>query len=176
MASGSRVSTRERNRTAALAVGLAATIITWTFAVAFAPEQLDSLSRYSPWLYGPVATAAWAAFSAIAYLLISRDRLRRASIDSHEGYRCRELMLASKGDGCSVCANEEEKNRLGAVTAGFAVTITGWVAALSFMPDSWLDWLGGASAWVYCLASLILWATSSRGMYLIFSASRAKFR
>jgi hypothetical protein len=159
-----------------LAAGLAATIISWTFAAAFASEQLDSLSRYSPWLYGPAATAAWAAFSGVAYLLISRDRRRRVSLNSREAYRCPELALATKGDGCSVCANEEEKNRLGAVTAGFAVTISGWVAALSFMPDSWLDWLGGASAWVYCLASLILWATSSHGMYLIFSASRTKFR
>ena len=165
---------RERDRTSALAAGLGASIISWTFAAAFVPEQLNSLSRYSPWLYGPAATAAWAAFSAVAYLLISRERRRRPSVNSDEGYRCPELVLATTGNGCVVCANDDEKNRLGAVTAGFAVTISGWVAALSFMPESWLDWLGGASAWVYCLASIIVWAISSHGMYLIFSASRAK--
>jgi uncharacterized protein (DUF983 family) len=165
-------STRDRDRTSALAAGLAVTVISWTFAAAFAPEELESLAHYSPWLYGPAATTAWALFSAIAYLLISRDRRRRAPLNPHEGYRCRELATAAKANGCSACANQEEKNRLGAVTAGFALTISGWVAALSFMPDGWLDWLGDAPAWIYCIASVVIWAILSEAMYLIFRASR----
>jgi hypothetical protein len=165
-------SSRDRDRTSALAAGLAATIITWTFGAAFAPEKLDSLSNYSPWLYGPVATAAWALFSAIAYLLILRDRQRRAPLNSNEGYRCREFTVAAMGSGGSVCASQKEKDRLGAVTSGFALTISGWVAALSFLPDGWIDWLGGEPAWLYCIVTILLWVSMSEAMYLIFRAAR----
>src|SRR5690242_5395284 len=109
-------SARDRDRTSALAAGLAATIIIWIFAAAFAPEKLESLSGYSPWLYGPAATAAWALFSAIAYFLILHDRQRRAPLNSNEAYRCREFAVAPMGSGCSVCTSQEEKDRLGAVT------------------------------------------------------------
>src|SRR5215469_2296884 len=131
MASGHPSSARDRDRISALAAGLAVTVSSWTFAAAFAPKELESVSGYSPWLYGPAMTAAWALFSAIAYLLISGGRPRRAPLESHEGYRCREFPVVPT-EGCSVCANRREKNRLAAVTAGFALTISGWVAALSF--------------------------------------------
>ena len=167
-------SARERDRTSALAIGLAATIVSWTFAVAFAPEKLDSLARYSPWLYGPAATAAWALCSGIAYLWISRDRRQRVPLNSRQAYRCRELPMVATASGCTVCANREEKNRLGAVTAGFALTISGWVAALSFMPDSWLDWLTKAPSGLYCIVSIVLWITLSAAMYLVFRASSIK--
>jgi len=172
MAASQATAVRDRDRISALTIGLATTIASWTFAAAFAPEKLQSLARFSPWLYGPAATTVWALFSAIAYLVISRDRRGGAPLNSREGYRCREFAMAAKPAGCSVCANQEEKNRLGAVTAGFALTISAWVAALSFMPDGWLDWLGEAPAWIYCIASVILWATLSEAMYLIFRASR----
>ncbi len=164
-------SERDRERTSALAAGLAATVISWTFAAGFAPEKLESLGRYSPWLYGPASTAAWALFSAIAYLLVRRERRLKAPRNADEGYRCPELGVGAPAFGYSVCANQEEKNRLGAVTAGFALTISTWVAALSFMPEDWLDWLGEAPAWTYCIVSIILWASLSEGMYLVFRAS-----
>jgi uncharacterized protein (DUF983 family) len=157
-----------------LAAGLAATVITWTFAAGFAPEKLDSLSQYSPWLYGPAATAAWALFSIIAYLFLARNRRPRAPLNSYAGYRCQELAVVAAGDGCSLCANQQEKNRLGGVTAGFALTISGWVAALSLMPDGWLDWLGNAPAWIYCIASVVVWFTLSEVMYLLFRALAAQ--
>jgi hypothetical protein len=167
---------RDRDRTSALAAGLAAILISWTFAAAFVPEKLDLLSRYSPWLYGPAVTAAWAVFSALAYMLISRDRRQRAPLNLHENYRCRELVIATIHNGCSVCTNQAEKNRLGALTAGFALTISGWVATLSFMPDTWLDWLGEAPAWIYCLISIVLWIDSSEMIYLVFRTSRQNLR
>jgi hypothetical protein len=176
MAPAKQISGRDRDRTSALAVGLAAAVISWTFAAAFAPEKLESLSHYSPWLYGPVATTLWALFSVIAYLIISRDRRRKAPPNLHEGYHCRDLLVAVEASGCSVCANQAEKNRLAAVTAGFALTISGWVAALSFMPNGWLDWLGEAPAWIYCIGSIIMWAISSAAMYLVFHASSEKLR
>jgi hypothetical protein len=172
MAPSHVTSARDRERTAALVAGLAATIISFMFAAAFAPEKLESLAHYSPWLYGPAATAAWALFSAIAYLLIRRDRRREAPGNADEAYRCSELTIATSAKGCSVCANQHEKNRLGAVTAGFALTISTWVAALSFMPEDWLDWLGEAPPWIYCIASVIVWAAFSEGMYLIFRSSQ----
>ena len=144
------------------------------FAGAFAPNQLESISRYSPWLYGPAATAAWALFSLAAYLFLSHGRERKAPSESHEEYRCPELAKAPQPGGCSLCANQREKTRLSAVTAGFALTITMWVGSLSFMPDGWLDWLSKAPAWTYCLTSVLLWASFSAAMYLIFSAAREK--
>jgi hypothetical protein len=172
MAPGRVTSARERDRISALATGLAATVIGWTFAAAFAPEKLESLSRYSPWLYGPVAVAVWALFSTIAYLLISRDQRQRALLEPHDGYRCRDFAPAASADCGSLCANLEEKTRLAAISAGFALTISLWVATLSFMPDGLLDWLGEAPAWLYCVVSVILWAALSEGMYLVFRASQ----
>jgi hypothetical protein len=165
---------RDRDRISALALGLTVTVVVLMFAGAFAPDQLESISRYSPWLYGPAATAAWALFSFAAYLFISRGRERRAPLESHEDYRCPELAKAPKPDGCTLCANQREKARLSAVTAGFALTITMWVGSLSFMPNGWLDWLGKAPAWTYCLTSVLLWAAFSATMYLVFRATGQK--
>jgi len=167
-------SARDRDRISALAAGLSVIVIGWTFAAAFAPEKLESLS-YSPWVYGPAATAAWGLFSAIAYQLISRGRRRRAPLESHEGYRRRDLLVVAT-EGYSLCASRAEKNRLAAVTAGFALTIAGWVAALSFMPNGWLDWLGQAPALLYCIVSIVLWAALTGVMYVVFRASRPKLQ
>ena len=163
--------TRDRERISALTAGLAATIITWLFAVGYAPETLETLGEYSPWLYGPVSTAAWAVFSAIAYQLIHRDGLRNTAPYSDEAYRSHDLHVAVPVSGPSVCATREEKNHLAAVTAGFALTITMWVAALSLMPGDWLDSLGEAPAWSYCLGSVALWAALSTMMLAIFRAA-----
>jgi hypothetical protein len=165
---------RDRDRTSALTAGLSVIVIGWTFVAAFAPEKVESLSN-SPWVYGPAATAAWGLFSVIAYQLFSRGRRRRAPLESHEGYRCREFPVVAV-EGSSVCASRAEKNRLAAVTAGFALTIGGWVTALSFMPNGWLDWLGKAPAWIYCIVSVVLWATWSGIMYVVFRASRPQWR
>ncbi|HKU25424.1 MAG TPA: hypothetical protein VJQ54_08130, partial [Candidatus Sulfotelmatobacter sp.] len=120
------------------------------------------------------ATAAWAIFSLAAYLLISRNRDRTVLHASHEDYRCPELMRTPQPDGCSLCANRREKTRLSAVTAGFALTITVWIGGLSFMPNGWLDWLGKAPAWTYCLTSVLLWAAFSAAMFPIFRAAHEK--
>ena len=165
---------RDRDRTSALVAGFAATVAAWTVAAAFAPEKLGALSRYSPWFYGPAATAAWALFSAIAYLLIANGRDRRTPLDLYESYRCPERAMAPKLNGHSLCADQNEKDRLGAVTASFALTITAWVGALSFLPEDWIDWLGRAPSWIYCFASVILWPTLSAAFYLVFRASSGK--
>lgn len=168
MAPGHGTPARHGDRISALAAGLAATLIAWIFVAAFGEAELESLAQYSPWFYGPVATAVWALFSAIAYLLISRDKRPRASLEPREGYRCRDFASALSADRRSICANLEEKTRLAAASAGFALTTSVWVAALSFMPDDYLDWLGEAPAWIYCLVSVTLWTALSGGMYLVF--------
>jgi hypothetical protein len=175
MAPSRVTSARECDRVSALAAGLAATIIGWTFAAAFTPGELESLSQYSPWLYGPVAVALWALLSAIAYLLISRDRRPRALLERHESYRCRDFAPAASPNCDSVCANLEEKIRLAAISGGLALTITAWVAALSFVPGGWLDLLSNAPLWTCCVVSIVLWATLSRAMYLVFRVS-AEYR
>jgi hypothetical protein len=162
---------RDRERISALTAGLAATITIWTFAAGYAPATLEKLGEYSPWLYGPVSTAVWAMFSAIAYLLIHRSGQQSASHHLDQTYRCHELGVPAPLISTSVCASRDEKNRLGAVTAGFALTITAWVAALSLMPADWLDSLSAAPAWSYCVGSVGLWAALSTVMYSIFSAA-----
>jgi hypothetical protein len=168
---------RDRERISALTAGLAATIIVWTFAVGYAPATLEALGEWSPWLYGPGSTAAWALFSAIAYLLIERSAQQSSSRHLDETYRCPELGIPSTATSHSVCANRNEKNHLAAVTAGFALTIAAWVGALSLMPPDWLDSLSAAPAWSYCVSSVGLWAALSAVMYSIFSASdRRRYR
>jgi hypothetical protein len=167
---------RDRDRTAALVAGLAMTVAVWTLAAAFAPEKLGSLSSYSPWCYGPVATAVWALFSATAYLLVAltHGRDRGTRLDLHEGYRCPKLAMSPKSNGHSLCANQNEKTRLGAVTASFALTITAWVGALSFMPEDWIDWLGNSPMWICCAASMVLWSTLCAAMFPLFRGSSLK--
>jgi hypothetical protein len=162
---------RDRERISALTAGLAATIIIWTFAAGYAPATLETLGEYSPWLYGPVSTVAWAVFSAIAYLLIRRGGYQSSAPPLDESYRCRELAVSAPDMSASVCANRNEKNHLAAVTAGFALTITSWVAALSLMPTGWLDSLSETPPWAYCVGSVGLWAVLSTAMYSIFSAA-----
>jgi hypothetical protein len=167
-------SRRQRDMICALAAGFAVMVAGWTFAAAFAPEEVDSLSRYSPFVYGPVATAVWGLLSAIAYLLISHAQRRTVILEPNESYHCRDFALAARENSSSICANLEEKTRLAAMTAGFALTISLWIAALSFMPGSWLDWLGEAPPGIYCIVSVILWAALSEGMYLVLRASRER--
>ena len=143
----------DRERISALTAGLAATIAIWTFAAGYAPATLEKLGECSPWLYGPCSTVAWAVFSAIAYLLIHRTGLQ-SSAPHDETYRCRDLGVATPIISISVCASRAEKNHLAAVTAGFALTITTWVAALSVMPSAWLDSLSAAPPWAYCAGSV----------------------
>jgi hypothetical protein len=162
---------RDRERISALTAGLAVTIIIWTFAAGYAPAALETLGESSPWFYGPVSTVAWAVFSGIAYLLIPRSGRLSSSLHLDETYRCHDLGVPTPIIGPSVCASRDEKNHLGAVTAGFALTITAWVAALSLMPADWLDSLSAAPAWSYCVGSVGLWAALSTVMYSIFSAA-----
>jgi hypothetical protein len=162
---------RDRERISALTVGLAATIAMWTFAAGYAPATLETLGEYSPWLYGPVSTVAWAIFSAISYLLIRRNGQQSSSYHLDEIYRCHELGVPTPVISISVCASRDEKNHLGAATAGFALTVTAWVAALSLMPADWLDSLSAAPAWSYCVGSVGFWAALSTMMYSIFSAA-----
>jgi hypothetical protein len=164
----------DRERISALTAGLAATISIWTFAVGYAPATLERLGEYSPWLYGPVSTVAWAVFSAIAYLLIHRNGGQSSSDQVNEGYLCHDLGVPTPVISASVCTSRDQKNHLGAVTAGFALTITAWVAALSLMPGDWLDSLSAAPAWQYCVGSVGLWAALSTVMYSIFSAADRK--
>jgi ABC-type transport system involved in cytochrome c biogenesis permease subunit len=160
--------TRDRERISALTAGLGAAIITWTFVAAYAPASLEAMGNYSPWLYGPAVVAQWAIFTAIASLILRRKSRGEAPSNSDETYRSASLHVTCALHGASVCANRAEKDRLAAVTAGFGLTITTWVAALSFMPGEWLDALSAAPPWLYCLASIVLWAGFTGTSHAVF--------
>lgn len=67
-----------------------------------------------------------------------------------------------------------EKDRLAAVTAGLAFTMSTWVVTLSLAPERWMDALSAAPPWLYCLASAALWAGFSVAIGVIFRASRRR--
>jgi hypothetical protein len=163
-------SARDRVRVSSLTAGLAVTLGAWTFLEAFSPSTVEALGEYSPWLYGPVSTLAWAFFSGIAYAVLRRSHGRDIT-DAVSTYRCPDLAIRAGVPGISICASLEEKRRLEAVTAGFALTIGAWITTLSFMPQDLFDSLTAAPAWVYCLISVALWMTFSAAMHLVFGAS-----
>lgn len=163
-------------RISCLTVGLAATVGAWVFVAAFLPASLEALTGYSAWIYGPVSTAVWALFSGTAYVALRRTWSRSSRSDSLVDYRCRELAIAAGEAAVSMCASHEEKLRLAAATAGFALTIATWVAALSFIPEGLLDSLSAAPAWFYCLTSIALWAAFRVLMYHALSHSGRQSR
>jgi cell division protein FtsW (lipid II flippase) len=58
-----------------------------------------------------------------------------------------------------------EKDKLAALMGGFAITIAGWFALLSFAPVKWLDSIATITPWIYCLASMAVWFGSAELMY-----------
>ena len=102
-------------------------------------DELEALGGFSPWFDGPVLTAAWALFSGLAYLLLRRGEIARHAPDEIANYRCRMAETTPYSASASVCASREEKRRLAAATAGFALTISVWVATLSFLPEGWFN-------------------------------------
>lgn len=167
-------STRDKVRMSALTVGLAVIVGVWMFVAAFAPEIIEDLGGYSPWVLGPASTAAWALFSGVAYAVLRRSYSQNAATDPLGNYRCPKLAATANAPDVSLCAGREEKRRLGAATAGFALTIASWVTLLSFMPEAWSDSLNEAPAWFYSLVSIGLWAALSTVMYLAFRASEER--
>src|SRR5271170_3988687 len=110
-------SARDRARISSLTAGLAVTLGAWTFFEAFSPLTLEALGQYSPWLYGPVSTLAWAFFSGLAYALLRRNYGQDIAPDAVSTYRCRDLAIREAMPGLSICASLEEKRRLEAITA-----------------------------------------------------------
>jgi len=56
--------------------------------------------------------------------------------------------------------------------AGFAVTISAWLALLSFAPHDWLDGIVSTSPWIYSLASMLVWWGSAVFAYWSFRRGR----
>ncbi len=163
--------TRDKMRISALTAGLAVMLGVWMFVVAFAPAIIENLGGYSPWVLGPVSTAVWALFSGVAYAVLRRSHSQKAATDLLGNYRCPKLAATARAPYGSLCAGREEKRRLEAATAGFALTISTWVAALSFLPEACLDLLNAAPVWFYCVLSVGLWVASSTVMYMALSQS-----
>lgn len=164
-------STRDSARISSLTAGLAVTVSVWAFVAAFVPTILENLGDYSPWILGPVSTGVWALFSTVAYAILCRSHRQSTGTDPLANYRCPEIAAMARAADASLCASREEKRRLGAATAGFALTIGSWVTGLAFMPEAWRDSLDEAPAWFYCLVSIALWAALSTVLYRAFRAS-----
>jgi len=168
---------KEKERVAALSAGLAIVVLVWIAAQAFAPDRIASLGTLSIWFYGPISAAAWALLSLISYALIVRAQRRNPALCPAHEEATREARLATCADlakipKCVEEVNAVEKDKLAALAAGFAVTITAWLAIFSFVPMEWLESAVSVSPWLYCLASVAVWAASAELMYWGFRRKR----
>ena len=169
---------KEKERVAALSVGLAIVVLVWIAAQAFASDWIASLGTLSIWLYGPISAAAWGLVSLISYTLIVRAQRRNPALCPEHEEATREARLATcaelaKIPKCVEQVNAIEKDKLAALTAGFAITIASWLALFSFVPMEWLESVG-ISPWLYCLASIAVWASSAELMYWGFRRKRLR--
>jgi hypothetical protein len=169
--------THEKERVAALSAGLAIVVLVWMAAEAFASDWIESLGVLSIWLYGPITAAAWGLLSCISYLLIVRAEQRNPALCPEHEEATREARGAATGDlrkipKCIEQVDALEKDKLAALMGGFAITIAGWLALLSFAPLAWLDSIVTITPWIYCLASMAVWFGSAELMYWIFRRAR----
>ena len=169
---------KEKERVAALSVGFAIVVLVWVAAQAFASDWIASLGTLSIWFYGPVSAAAWGVLSVLSYALIVRAQRRNPALCPEHEEATREARLAACADltkvpKCVEELNAVEKDKLAALTAGFAITITSWLAIFSFVPMEWLESIS-ISPWLYCLASIAMWASSAQLMYWGFRRKRLR--
>ena len=161
--------TYEKERVAALSAGLAIIVLAWTGAQAFASNWVDSLGVHSVWLYGPISAAAWGLLSAISYVLIVRAQRRNPALCPEQEEVTRELRRKTceltKVPKCIEYVDQLERDKLGALMGGFAITIATWLAILSFAPHDWLDGIVSTSPWIYSLASMVVWWGSAEITY-----------
>ena len=168
----------EKERVAALSVGLAIVALVWIAAQAFASGWIASLGTLSIWFYGPISAAAWGLLSLVSYTLIVRAQRRNPALCPEHEEATREARLATCADlakvpKCVEEVNAVEKDKLAALMAGFAVTIAVWLALFSFVPMEWLESIG-ISPWLYSLASIAVWASSAQLMYWGFRHKRLR--
>jgi len=168
--------TYEKERVAALSAGLAIVVLAWTATQAFASYWIDSLGALSVWLYGPISAAAWGLLSVISYVLIIRAQRRNPALCPEHEEVTRELRRktceVTKVPKCIEYVDELERNKLGALMGGFAITIAAWLALLSFAPPGLLDGIVSTSPWVYSLATMLVWWGSAVFMYWSFRRRR----
>jgi hypothetical protein len=168
--------TYEKERVAALSAGLAIIVLAWTGAQAFASNWIGSLGVRSVWFYGPISAAAWGLLSAISYVLIVRAQRRNPALCPEHEEATRELgrktCELTKVPKCIEFVDQLERDKLGALMGGFAITIATWLALLSFAPHDWLDGIVSTSPWIYCLASMVVWWGSAELMYWGFRHGR----
>jgi len=170
---------KEKERVAALSVGLAIVVLVWIAAQAFASDRIAALGTLSIWFYGPISAAAWGLLSLISYTLIVRAQRQNPALCPEHEEATREARLATcahlaKIPKCVEEVNAVEKDKLAALTAGFAITIASWLAIFSFVPMEWLESATSVSPWLYCLASVAVWASSAELMYWGFRRKRLR--
>ena len=169
----------EKERVAALSVGFAIVVLVWIAVQAFASEWIASLGSLSVWFYGPISAAAWGLLSLISYTVIVRAQRRNPALCPEHEEATREARLAACADlakipKCVEEVNAVEKDKLAALMAGFAITIASWLAIFSFVPVGWLESAISISPWLYCLASIAVWASSAELMYWGFRRKRLR--
>jgi hypothetical protein len=151
--------TYEKERVAALSAGLAIIVLAWTGAQAFASNWIDSLGVPSVWLYGPIRAQRRNPALCPEQEEVTRE-LRRKTCELTKLPKCIEYV------------DELERDKLGALMAGFAVTIAAWLALLSFAPPGLLDSIVSTSPWIYSLATMLVWWGSAEFTYWIFRRGR----
>ena len=86
---------KDKERVAALSMGLAIVVLVWVAAQAFASDRIAALGTLSIWFYGPISAAAWGLLSLISYTLIVRAQRRNPALCPEHEEATREARLAA---------------------------------------------------------------------------------
>jgi hypothetical protein len=165
----------EKDKAAALMAGLSATVAVWILAAAFGGEWLESVSVLPVEAFALISLAFWLSFSVFAYLLLDKPpRAAGPAVNSADPPNKLSAAPAIPKTGDQLCTSECERDKLAALTAGFAITMLAWLTSLSFLPRQWLDSLTNASPWILCAASVALWGIAGPLMYLAFRTARER--
>ena len=79
--------------------------------------------------------------------------------------------IEAQGDSLCDAIVRSERDKVAAVPAGFAIMIPIWITTFSFLPQTWLDSIGGMPAEFYCGGTIALWSVAGTLMYLAFRTS-----
>src|ERR1700724_1598052 len=119
----------EKDKAAALTVGLSATVALWVLAAAFGGEWLDSVGVLSVEAYALISLAFLLSFSVFAFLLLRNPaRTARPAASSTDPLNKLSAAPAISKTPDQLCASQCEKDKLAALTAGFDFTMLSWPA------------------------------------------------
>lgn len=170
---------QDGDKLTALIIGFAGVTIGWFALEAVAPNFADSLGDLSAWFYGPASLVVWGFISVVALFALRRSGGGAADEeDEPNPTKNTSDRNVEQPDRLALrlrteAARQLERDKISALTSGFACTVTAWLIALSYFPQNWLDAIGGQPPWLYSLVSMVFWTIVAIGSYRLIRRNRA---